>query len=459
MSNKQTIYTTRALARVILEAKTPIAVGNGEMTVMSDAIVAKDANGLPYIPGSTLAGVIRHSVGDKEIVNKLMGYQDGRKGSGSRLIISEAKILDANGKPVDGLNPDVKFDGFLSNYKELPIRQHVRISHKGTAEDRGKFDNEVVYCGTRFLFEMELLMTDDRDADKAEWQKFIDVLSKTEFRLGSGTRNGYGEVEVSRIQSRILNLTKSADLKLYLEKSSQLDKDWDGWEETLKPQTDCEGWEVFKLNIEPVDFFLFGSGMGDMEGDADMTAVTARIVEWSNGKGKFSERKTLIPASSVKGALRHRVAFHYNKLEGFWATAENVKDYDVKNNVAVREIFGYEDQDVDESQGEKKIVRGRAIFSDVIKYDVEKKEKLINHVSIDRFTGGAIDGALFTEKPIYGKGNNYELTISVRKDAFVKENVREAFMRALNDICSGMLPLGGGVNRGNGIFNGTLVCS
>ena len=39
-----------------------------------------------------------------------------------------------------------------------------------------------------------------------------------------------------------------------------------------------------------------------------------------------------------------------------------------------------------------------------------------------------------------------------------KKNVTvgEALEVALQDICKGMLPLGGGVNRGNGIFSGTL---
>lgn len=453
MSSKRTIYTTRALARVVIEAKTPIAVGNGEMDVMSDAIVAKDANGLPYIPGSTLAGVIRHSLADKELADKLMGYQERKKGEGSKFIITEAKILDADQKPVDGLRPDALEESFLQNYAELPIRQHVRINHKGTAEGKGKFDNEVVFCGTRFLFEMELMM---EDSETENWQKFIDVLGRADFRLGAGTRNGYGEVEVVRIDSKILDLNKEEDLKLYLKKSSRLDSDWEGWTKTDRPQSTADGWDVYKLNISPDDFFLFGSGMGDEAGDADMTAVTERVVEWKNDKGDFTERKTLIPGSSVKGALRHRVAFHYNKLEQIWATKDTVDKYDVKSNLAVREIFGYEDQDADESKGEKKIVRGNAIFSDIIKYDVENKEKLINHVSIDRFTGGAIDGALFTEKPIYGKGNEYEMTIKVRKDALEKEHVREAFENALKDICSGMLPLGGGVNRGNGIFSGTL---
>ena len=37
-----------------------------------------------------------------------------------------------------------------------------------------------------------------------------------------------------------------------------------------------------------------------------------------------------------------------------------------------------------------------------------------------------------------------------------KENTLKAFETALTDLCKGYLPLGGGVNRGNGTFKGIL---
>ena len=42
------------------------------------------------------------------------------------------------------------------------------------------------------------------------------------------------------------------------------------------------------------------------------------------------------------------------------------------------------------------------------------------------------------------------------QEALQDEDVRKAFEKALQDICDGLLPLGGGTNRGNGIFIGTL---
>ncbi|MBR3713032.1 MAG: CRISPR-associated protein, partial [Bacteroidales bacterium] len=47
----ESIYTHRFLARMIIEAKTPLAVGSGDKDITTDALVATDVNGLPYIPG------------------------------------------------------------------------------------------------------------------------------------------------------------------------------------------------------------------------------------------------------------------------------------------------------------------------------------------------------------------------------------------------------------------------
>lgn len=190
-----------------------------------------------------------------------------------------------------------------------------------------------------------------------------------------------------------------------------------------------------------------------------MTPVKEKKVVWRDGKGELTEELVLIPATSVKGALAHRVAYHYNKLTGVYAdnleTEEERKNVVGKNNKAVKALFGSEGE-IDKVT--KKMVnqaRGNVFFSDVIENKLE--DKILNHVAIDRFTGGAIDGALFSEKTTYGEGHNFTFTILAKNDALKDEEVMLALENALTDICKGMLPLGGGVNRGNGVFNGSLT--
>ena len=443
------------LARVVVEADTPIAIGTGREDIVTDAPVVRDVNGLPYIPATSLTGVIRHALGiGKEDKNVVFGYHDENGGQGSRLILTDAVMIGKEGKAMDGIC-NIPNDEFYSHYNEKNVRQHVRITDKGVAdtEGYGKFDNEVVYKGTRFVFEMELL-SDDPEVE--DFENSLKQLYDETFRIGSGTRCGYGKLKVVWCERVTLDLMDAEDLKAYLKKSSCLSSSW----EFKKSQMLEEGrtsasteWTKYRLELEPLDFFLFGSGMGDE--DADNTSMTDIVVEWNEqGKPCFSKQKTLIPATSVKGALAHRTAYHFNKRKGIFA--ENLKSKEERNkyvggsNDAVQALFGASVDDVANKRGK----RGNVILSDVIQHEVETK--VFYHNKIDYFTGGTIDGALFQEKSIWGKGKSYELEILVDNNALADEDVKLAFEQSLKDLCEGLLPLGGVTGRGNGVFSGEL---
>ncbi len=435
-------YNNRFLARVVLEAKTPLAIGSGKEDVFTDALVATDVNGLPYIPGTSIAGVIRSMIGDKQ-AEPFFGFKGTKDnaGKGSKVIFTEAKILNSKGEIVDGLKLDAFKDSLLANYRELPIRQHVRMNSKGTGEDKGKFDEQVVFAGTRLCFEIEFLSEDAMDEEN--FKTILDSINKNTFRLGSGSRSGFGEIEVVDIKTLILNLSNESDLQTYLEKSSDLSKEFTQWNEYDKRSIDDENWTPYRITLKPNDFFNFSSGFGDEE--ADSVPVLARKVEWKNGIGALSEPKTLIPASSVKGALAHRVAFHYNKImKRFAGSTGNDAPKVGGENEAVRMLFGYSDNKIQE--------RGNMLFSDIIK-EKRFEDKVINHVSIDRFTGGGIDGALFSEKATYAKGEEIKFTVLLNKSV-TEPNVISAWENTLEDLCNSMLPLGGAVNKGYGMFTG-----
>lgn len=480
-------YTHRFLARFVIEAETPLVVSSGEKDVLTDALVATDVNGLPYIPGTAIAGVVRHMLEDvsnqeadeygRSLIEKLFGYQETKKqkearekaqkaknekvedlSKGSEIIFTEAKILNSEGKVIDGMNLDVRTkDPLLQNYNKLPIRQHVRINDKGVTDKTGKFDEQVVFAGTRFCFELEMVAKDDVIDS---FNKVIEQVQSRTFRIGGGTRSGFGKIKVKDLQTKPLDLTKQEQLKAYLEKSSSLNSDfWDSKYHEPESNNKYDGWVKYELKLRPEDFFLFGSGFGDE--DVDMTPVKEKKVVWENDvNGRLSEDLVLIPAASVKGALAHRVAFHYNKTNHVYAenftTDEEREKVVGKNNEAVKALFGSEgEKDADNKMINQQ--RGNLLFSDVIKDELtDESDKILNHVAIDRFTGGAIDGALFSEKTTYGKGQEFILTILVKESALKGEKVKDSLEAAMIDICKGLLPLGGGVNRGNGTFSGSL---
>lgn len=440
---KETKYTYRHIARVVLEAETPIAIGTGTSDLLTDAPVVRDINGLPYIPGTSLAGVLRHDLNIADDEKSIFGHHDSKGGEGSRLIVTDAVMIGREGTALDGLQVNLNMaDNFYKYFVDLPIRQHVRINDKGTAENGGKFDKQIVIKGTRFVFEMELCSDTD---DEPTFLQALRQLQTDTFRVGSGTRNGLGKVKVVRLHRAVLNLNAPADLEAYRTKSSNL----------AEPLPDCfreeqvdivahdDSWVKYTLRLSPDDFFRFSSGMGDDE--ADDTPVTEAVVTWKDGKPTITTQQTLIPATSVKGALAHRTAYHYNKIRQFYVGNPEAKTGDA--NAAVVQIFGKTDEPT----------RGNILLSDV--FAPKADTKLLPHVKIDRFTCGTIKGALFNEKVTSARGQEYNLEIFVSRKALDDDAVRKAFEYSLQDICDGLLPLGGGVNRGNGIFTGKLETS
>lgn len=459
MKNKE--YTKRFLARVILEAITPLSVGSGDIDIITDAPVAKDVNGFPYLPGTSIAGILRHAIGEKN-AKSFFGFQETDSkgkgvGKGSKIIFSEGKILNSKGVPIDGFQNIDWMDEYFAKFKNLPIRQHVRIDAKGVAAHGAKFDEEVVYKGTRFCFEIEYVA--EKDEDEANFQNVLKQLSSKAIRFGGGTRSGFGEVRIVEVKTRKIDFSKQNELNDYLEKSSSL-AEIKFWEKAplYTEKANDESWLVYKLELEPEDFFLFSSGFGNE--NADITPVFEDYITWDKGFAEFKEKNVLIPGSSVKGALSHRTAFYYNKYRDVFAETLEPNEFEKhigKNNEAVRALFGSEGER--ENGKTENQFRGNVIISDIISKN-EYDTKILNHVTIDRFTGGAIDGMLFSEETVYGRGSKFELKILVNKATFNNDygkKIKEAFESALNDICTGMLPLGGGVNRGNGIFNGKLI--
>lgn len=435
-----TIYTHRHLARIIIEAATPMSIGSGRDDIFSDALVARDVNGFPYIPGTSIAGVVRNMIG-KEESKDFFGYQDGKDGKGSEVIFTEARILDSEGNVVDNMIcPDSVNDPVLKMCHELPVRQHVKIGPDGAGVHGGKFDEQVIYAGTRFCFEIEMVGS---GPDTASFDRILEKIQNRNFRIGGGTRAGFGEIKVISIRKAFLDLTVPHDLELYLAKSSDLSISWDGWEDVEVKEVMPDEYDEYTLELQPRDFFLFSSGFGDS--DADITPVKERKIVWKDGTAEVSAQMVVIPATSLKGAISHRVAYYWNKRNGLFAG--NPEARTGESNPAVQQLFGYQNESVQK--------RGNVFFSDLFVEDTDvSREKVQPHVMIDRFTGGTVQGALFQEKIVFGAGCIFRTSIFLSKT--VGQEYVDAFEDAVSDIVSGVLPLGGGVNRGHGMFTGKI---
>jgi CRISPR/Cas system CSM-associated protein Csm3 (group 7 of RAMP superfamily) len=459
--------THRYIARFIVEAETPLFVGSGEASLITDALVQRDFNGLPMIYGTSLAGVLRHALEDYHQVdntdwNKIFGYQEKKKGSGARLKISNAYMMLNETRCAEGLQKDISSE-ILYHYRNLPVRQHVKINEKGTALKGGLFDNEVVYKGTRFIFEIELIGNEN---EELQWKKIINALHSPHFRIGQGTRNGYGKLKVHQSFEKTNNLKENEDFEAYTEFDPSLNSNDFANFKLNDDEDKSSDFIKYKLELEPDSlFFNFSSGYGDT--DVDNTPLTEEIAIYSDNQIDLKER-TVIPASSIKGALSHRVCFHYNKLKEKFADNLSQNEYNKyigANNQALFSLFGGESSEnklektIVTEKGEKKEIhlkkmRGRVLLDDLYYTDIDN-EKILNHVAIDRFTGGGIDGALFSERVSYKADNKIDFTIYIAPFQDDEEGrLTKAFEKTLEDLCRGLLPLGGMTTKGNGIFVG-----
>jgi len=279
--------------------------------------------------------------------------------------------------------------------------------------------------------------------DESLWDKIINTFNSPLFRIGQGTRNGYGKLSIYKIFNKVYNLDEKIDFNEYLD----FNPCFNSIVKMVLPvsQENNEEMIAYKLTLKPDDFFIFSEGFGDDE--ADNRPLTEEVMEYIDSKISFTE-KTVIPASSLKGAISHRVCFHYNKLQKKYA--DNNEGTTGNDNDAVYELFGAE-------EGAKKRdgLRGNVIIDDLY-YDDIDNSKIFNHVAIDRFTGGAMDGALFSEKVSRKRDGEICFNVFVIKSAY-PQNVIQAFENALMDICKGLLALGGMTTKGNGMFTGDLL--
>lgn len=442
------IHTHRYIARFIIEAETPLFVGSGDSSLLKDALVFKDVNGFPMIPGTSLAGVLRHALDTKNSNNEWTSIfgDTHTKGAASRLKVSSGLMMLSENKCSEGILEKEEIDAkTLTRFTNLPSRQHVLINHKGTAIKNGLFDNEVVYKGTRFIFEIEL-RGDENDIEK--WNKINEYIKNPSFRLGAGTRNGYGSLKVITAFNQQFDFQKEEELNQYLDFNPSFNVNLKWGNEILNSEVD-DSYTHYKLNLTPDSFFIFSAGFGD--DDVDNKPLEEEIVKYTSKGIEFISNNTVIPASSIKGAISHRVAFHYNKLENVFVDDKTPGDLKniIEKNKGVLELFGAK-------AGDENAKAGNVFLNDV--YIEESKianNKIFNHVAIDRFTCGALNGALFSEKVSNLLEGSIQLSIYVKNEEYSK-NVVEAFQLTLIDICKGLLPLGGMTTKGNGMFTGTL---
>lgn len=438
------------MAMVTLQADTAHGIHSGDSDQVQDVVLLRDVNGLPAISGTSLAGVLRHlfqARNGQGATNKVFGFAGQQDGHSSAIQVGWGLAHDSHNRVAEGIREDMSDDPVLRELaRPHPITRHrVRLDSRGTAEDMGKFDVSLVPAGTRYSTLLGF-WSDGSSADDETWLSVLELLYSPGFRLGHGTRSGAGAFSVVAIHGQAWDLRTPEGKAGYVSRPRTRidarklpllspDKEQAGLMVTLKLKSEA-GWRIGGGDV-PVGF----------ENNApDMLPQTEWRLEWDNERAAISQRRGLVPASAIKGALLHRFAFHYRCLNGQWVDASGPKS--PHESQAVKDVFGCAGDQNDKGQS------GLVIIDDIYLQEMTTATQM--HNRIDQYTGGVISGGLFEEGLLW----QTPLTLMIRfqnneRLEQLSSSHRDAFNRTLEDLCEGRLPIGAGGSRGQGVFVAT----
>jgi CRISPR/Cas system CSM-associated protein Csm3 (group 7 of RAMP superfamily) len=442
--------------KLVLETASPMAIHTGNREVGFDNQLVRDVNGLPLIPATAFAGVWRHLAADafanwstidqtSMSLDSWFGKTDGDYSQSSKLTISNGVMLDSQHQVIKPYTSKSKLekDALLSIcLHERPLhRERVAINDRGVALDGAKFDQVLLPKGVRFSLTVKWPAT---DVHMDEQTLLLSLLNDKRFALGASTRNGLGQLNVVYSELVEIDLSKGAEAGKKLQ--TTLSKPCHQQNELAKPCYQNNTNQLLaRLPLKALDNWRCGSGtqlLGKQpeSGSVGIISYSERTIMWKNNHGTITEGHPVLCGSSIKGMLAHRIAFHYRKHAKKWAhTMENEEHQAWQARPdELSDLLGFIDGDTKTAQA------GRLI---VLDSTVKHEHTVIRtHNSIDRFTGGVRDGALYSEELLYQP--SFELTLFLTPGKPLSPELNSAFLDTINDIKFGLLPIGAGAGRG-----------
>ena len=386
----------------------PLSIGNGK-NEKTDQDIVLNSRGIPYIPGSAVAGVFRDAC--KKV--KVMGDEWTQRYFGS----IRDNVNDNGNKEITESQFRV-YDAYIQSEEYFVSRRDgVALDDYKYGIPGAKFDREILESGIIFRTFIERDI-DTNESEEDAFNKLAEVLHNIPIFFGSKISRGYGRVG----NFKIFKKEFSFDTK---QGSGWLDFDMYTYDWLKKSSEISKSDKVFLENKKITLELALQGGISIRqytteikEGVEQVPDMKQLIVRQKNETGKLEE-VPVIPGTTWAGAIGHRMKLFY----------PNVSEY-----------FG--------KGGEDGKIRSKIFFSESQLKDAVSK--VISRNAIDRFTGSTVDGALFTEQIYYGGTTVLEIYFDLYKRIdldFVK-----SLAVALSDLHEGILAIGGGTSIGRGIF-------
>ncbi len=419
--------------------------GEGD-TAVDMAVLRDPKDGVPLLPGTSLAGALRGHLAD--VLGGYRSVEDEKVA----VLFGAARSHDEGSQ-----SPLVVFDslGSLPEGTVSEIRDGVAIdSATGTAEVHKKFDFEVLPAGTCFPVRVELVVgnakkvVEDPKKVVEDLKKearlvgllvaALDGLTKGDIALGMRRSRGLGAVKAGRWKALRYDLTKPQGWLAWLTSDHQqpIGDHVQGHSSaaeairTAYPSLRIEAFDdkrrrlLVDLDMEPAGELLVRSPATE-PGAPDVIHLC-------------SAGKPVLPGTGLAGALRAQVL----------RIARLVRESHGDGDCWVDRLFGPRLKGGNkDSEGEQAAASKLRLTESFLEdSDVRRQTR----IAIDRFTGGVVSGALFEEQVQVGGRLKIRLELRDPTDPEIG-----LLLLLLKDLLSGNIPVGGTVAVGRGVLRGT----
>jgi CRISPR/Cas system CSM-associated protein Csm3 (group 7 of RAMP superfamily) len=421
-----------------LITQSPLHVGGMSLNPTVDLSLASDGQGRYYIPGTSLAGAFRQWMFrhfEEPDMKQLWGDQTDDRGHASFVLIEDAYFSDIL----------------------VELRDGVGINRQtGAAAENNKFDRAIIPKGASCNLEMSVEVRAD-DPFSHNLDTLLNALCAGDIRLGAAKTRGLGRVKLENCQQ----LTQTLNTKVGILQTLQdtLNPNYLAYE----PQLSQHKSELhIHIKWQPIGAVMVKDAIA---GNAvDMLPLTSVDGE---------HLALVIPGSSIKGALRSqaerivRTVLQQSTPSHFLEQVKVpiVKDLfgsaAEKNSLSSRQgaLFVedcYSQQPEEQplsTEAWQNVIRANtqgALIAALSNAHLPSMQQSF-HVAIDRWTGGASDGMLYSNlEPFNMNWSEIELTVDFCRLAERKLPSIALLLLLLRDLCQRRISLGYGANRGMG---------
>ena len=390
------LFDHAVVYQVEATCKTPLRTGDAEGDVEK---ILRYKDGTPFIQGNSISGAMRAWLEEN------YGEETGIALFGNRSEtdpVSTKKNAGTIGQAAEGHL--IISDGVFPRSAADAARTGVVIDrHTGTARKDigGLFRVFHIVTGEKMHFNITWTGMEKQLQQTEFIEKMLSAMNQGTIRLGAKKTSGFG-VFTLEVKKKMFDLRDEKDR-------------WD-W---LEDRVDGVSLKLKNIQEKVETKFI-------IQGIADAILIKAAAAEYTKDGVRYvtnmmEGRLPVIPGSSIKGAVRARVA----------SIAEVLN----LPSTIVEEMFG----NSMDNQAEQRA--GKVYFEDIL-VDQAKKEK-IARIRINRFTGGVIRRSLFNEEPLNTK---------VKIRVLVPDNPVYCMLLlfAFRDLGMGLYNLGSGGSIGRG---------